>query len=1326
MSALHMPSRWVIWYDRLASWLLWGVITVWVLLLALWWVLHGIIVPRIDEFRPWLQERATQAVGLQVELGPLSGQTRGLVTQLQMGQMRLLSAQGEPLLNLGRVQLALTPTSVLSGAFSQISLEQLVLDVARDADGKISIAGIPLQGEGADNRWRNWVFSQWEWVLRDSEIRWTDQTTDAPPIHMKRIEGVLRNGLRDHQFRIDGSPDAELGERLSWRGRLRQPLLSTQAGLWEDWSGQMYVEASRIDGGAWAKHWPAWAPTGAISGQAWLRGWIDVRAGQVSQWSADLGLNDVRARWHRDGQTDLELDLRHAQGRLGWAGGREEKWTLQQARLAPLGAPEWPVGQASLTLKRNGREVEGGSAQIEQVELASLTPWLAWAPPDWSAAWAKAAPSGQLRQLQWQWNGPLDAMRLQHWQAKALALSLQAGPPAQGSGLAAWPGVSGLSAELEGGAQDVKGQLRVQAGELNWPGLWEAPSQKIQLFKTDFSAGFGPEGQRLQLKSAQLQTEAAKADFRLTWRNSPQDPKGQMELSGDVAQAPVGEVLRWLPATLPESVRVYLKQAVTQGEVRQVQARVQGRLNDFPFKKPGSGEFRVSAQLAKVRYATVPRAIMATPPEGDWPVLQDLSAQLVFERQAMRLSQVKAKLAGAPGISWPVLDAQIKQLGQPTVEVRAEGRGPLGEALGIWKGSPLNAMTDRVLNGARATGLAEYRMNLSIPIERPENTVAKGTVVLQGNEVMMAPGAPTLNRARGTVAFTADGFDLQGMQAYLWGGDIRLEGGSKANVPPGAPQTQIRAQGQLSAPGLRDAPELAEWATHLKNMQGSAKYTARLQWRRGQLETDVRSDLVGMAISAPQGLGKTASETMPLQWESRLTAESSASNGLLQEQIWLRWGPGLEARYVRDLSGRQPKVLRGLIRWGSEASAQMPTQGVTLRVNSTRFNADEWTDWMQPFTSQPGSGSGGWDFAPQRIEFQAGQFQAQRRTLNQVQLNALRVGERWQGQVYAQELEGEWQYQPSQGREPAKLQARLGRLAIPASQPSQDNLLEGRVEDLPALDIQVRELDVRGKRLGSLALMAQNRPRPDGSNEWQLNQFQINNDEGEFRAQGHWRKPAGAAHSLTQLDFKLNVKNVGTLLQRMGVPDAVRNGHGVIEGLVSWDGSPMTPDLASIGGQFKIGIERGQFLKTEPGAARLLGVLSLQSLPRRLMFDFRDVFSEGFAFDFFRGDVKIERGVASSNNLQMKGVNVAVMMEGQAHIAQETQDLKVLVIPDINAGAASLVYSAINPVIGLTTFIAQYVLRKPLSESNTQQFHIDGTWSEPRVTQVPFKSDAKP
>ena len=135
-------------------------------------------------------------------------------------------------------------------------------------------------------------------------------------------------------------------------------------------------------------------------------------------------------------------------------------------------------------------------------------------------------------------------------------------------------------------------------------------------------------------------------------------------------------------------------------------------------------------------------------------------------------------------------------------------------------------------------------------------------------------------------------------------------------------------------------------------------------------------------------------------------------------------------------------------------------------------------------------------------------------------------------------------------------------------------------------------------------------------------------------------------------------------------------------------------------------------------AGRLLGVMSLQSLPRRLTLDFRDVFSEGFAFDFVRGDVAIAQGIASTNNLQMKGVNAAVLMEGRADIARETQDLRVVVVPEINAGTASVVAGVINPAVGLGSFLAQLILRQPLIRASTQEFHVDGTWADPRVTRV--------
>jgi uncharacterized protein YhdP len=209
------------------------------------------------------------------------------------------------------------------------------------------------------------------------------------------------------------------------------------------------------------------------------------------------------------------------------------------------------------------------------------------------------------------------------------------------------------------------------------------------------------------------------------------------------------------------------------------------------------------------------------------------------------------------------------------------------------------------------------------------------------------------------------------------------------------------------------------------------------------------------------------------------------------------------------------------------------------------------------------------------------------------------------------------------------------------------------------------------------------------------------------------------------MNFKLDIAASGLLLARFGMKDVVRRGKGRMEGQVSWLGSPLTVDYSSMNGNFFVNVEAGQFLKADPGLAKLLGVLSLQSLPRRLSLDFRDVFSEGFAFDFVRGDVTIQQGIAATNNLQMKGVNAAVLMEGKADIARETQDIKVVVVPEINAGTASLVATMINPAVGLGTFLAQMFLRQPLMRAATQEFQIDGTWADPRIARVSRKSAAE-
>jgi uncharacterized protein YhdP len=245
--------------------------------------------------------------------------------------------------------------------------------------------------------------------------------------------------------------------------------------------------------------------------------------------------------------------------------------------------------------------------------------------------------------------------------------------------------------------------------------------------------------------------------------------------------------------------------------------------------------------------------------------------------------------------------------------------------------------------------------------------------------------------------------------------------------------------------------------------------------------------------------------------------------------------------------------------------------------------------------------------------------------------------------------------------------------------------------------------------------------------------------EASLTATGNWTAinaqavPPGGARAAgerrrTVMNFRLDIGDSGELLSRFGMRGVIRGGKGRLEGQVAWAGSPLALDYPSMSGQFNVNVESGQFLKADPGLAKLLGVLSLQSLPRRLTLDFRDVFSEGFAFDFIRGDVRIDQGIALTNNLQMKGVNAAVLMDGRADIGKETQDLKVVIVPEINAGTASLVATAINPAVGLGTFLAQLFLRRPLMQAATQEFHIDGTWTDPKITRVehrPAAADGK-
>lgn len=145
---------------------------------------------------------------------------------------------------------------------------------------------------------------------------------------------------------------------------------------------------------------------------------------------------------------------------------------------------------------------------------------------------------------------------------------------------------------------------------------------------------------------------------------------------------------------------------------------------------------------------------------------------------------------------------------------------------------------------------------------------------------------------------------------------------------------------------------------------------------------------------------------------------------------------------------------------------------------------------------------------------------------------------------------------------------------------------------------------------------------------------------------------------------------------------------------------------------------KGQFLKVEPGIGKLLGILSLQALPRRITLDFHDVFSDGFAFDDISMNVKVSQGVASGNDFRMDGPTAKVSMQGETSLARETQNLRVRVVPMIGdsvSGAAALLG---GPVLGLTSLLVQKVLKDPIGQIIAYEYSITGTWDNPTVTKL--------
>lgn len=1412
--AFTLPPRRIRWLAFSARALLWLVASFWVLFGAGWGLLHGWIVPRIEEFRPRLEAAASTALGMPVRIGGITARSEGMIPSFELRDVVLLDPAGRVALRLPRLLAALSPASLWGMGFEQLFIDQPALEVRRAADGKVYVGGLDMsQSRSGGNAAADWFFSQKEFSIKGGSVVWVDELRGAPPLVLSQVDAVIRNTRRRHAMRLDATPPPEWGERFSLRGIFRQPLLSGHAEPWADWSGQLYADFARVDVSRVNQYVNLDHLGMAVTaGSGSLRAWADVARGQITGGTADVVLAGVNAQL---GQALQPLALTAMAGRFG--GHQLPAGFEFNTESLSFDTPEglrWPGGNISVTHTHAvGADLQHTAFKADRLDLAALAQIASRLPlsADTRAQIASYAPKGLVESLDARWQGTAGAPASFSARGRVTGLSLAALPsqgvmagsvanrnlrPAPGR-----PGLSGATVEFDVTHTGGKAAVKITNGALDLPGIFEDARIPMAQLSMDTQWKHADGHIDTQLRNIRFSNADAEGSAQASWRSAPlvasaapvnaasaantastakaagqakalpaaprplhDGSLGVLDLQGSLSRGVGSRVHRYLPQVLPEEVRHYVRDAVLRGDLSEVKFKVKGPVDEIPFSNPAQGDFKIALQVKNGVFAYVPKSVQ---PAGalPWPALTNLQGELVFNRAALSVNGVTGKVQGLAGLQIVQLDARIADLMHAaTVELAAALRGPATEALGFVNTSPVGAMLGQVLAKSVVSGSGDYALRLNLPLHNIDKTRVQGTVTLPGNDLQITPESPLLARTKGVLTFSESGFNVASAQARFLGGDIRFEGGMRSPARPAAAGGELdasvvfKAQGNLTAEGLRQAKDLGLAARLAQRASGGAAYTATLGFRRGVAEITVASNLQGMALSLPAPLGKGAESVLPVRFEHALLRESLAPGQKLQDQISASVGNLASAVYVRDISTADARVLRGSIGVGLAAgeSAPAPDSGVAANINLASIDLDAWAKILSGASgSAPLAASASAPpatavdavalrYLPTRLAIRARQLQVEGRKLHSVVVGATRDGLNWRANIDAEELNGYVEFRQSgggsSGQGSGRVFARLSRLNLGQNTASEvENILDQQPASIPALDIVVEDLELRGRKLGRVEIEAINRSAsvtgreggPRESREWRLNKFNVTLPEAVLTASGNWAAvnqplPAGVGgvrgalpeRRRTVMSFKLDIADSGELLKRFGMKDVVRRGKGKMDGQVAWAGSPLSPDYPSMSGQFNVNIESGQFLKADPGIAKLLGVLSLQSLPRRLSLDFRDVFSEGFAFDFVRGDVAIAQGQASTNNLQMKGVNAAVLMDGSADIAKETQDLKVVVVPEINAGTASLIATVINPAIGLGTFLAQYFLRRPLMQAATQEFHIDGSWADPKITKI--------
>lgn len=1282
-------------WRRIRRPLLWVVLVAYFAFAGIFLSLRYYILPHIADYQQDIAQILTQKLQLPVSIATIEADWSGLRPRLTLKGLVIADQQQRPALELSRVEAIVGWRTLLHAELRlhRLEIDSPALAIRREADGKLLVAGLPVNLDDQDAGFSDWLLAQHQVVIRDASITWHDAQRNAPALSLEHVQLRLDNSGAHHRFALLAEPPKALAARLDIRGDFKGRDLD----VLESWKGQIYAELDYADLAVW-RQWVDY-PIDLPQGSGGLRLWLNFAQKQINGMTADVSLEEVRVRL---GKSLPMLDIKEMQGRLS-AQRQGDDVKLEAKGLSLMtrnGLQIEPVDfSAQLLLDRNDvpQRVEANFNRLDLGKLDALSTYLPL-PPAQAALLEKLELEGIFTNFSTRWDGQSHEYRI-----KGDFQNFSVAP------YESIPGLHRLSGRIDGTHKGGTLLINSQNAGLSMPTIFPIPD--IALDTLEAKLGWQRSGDRYDVRIEQMRFANADAAGTLQglYKGQP-GTAGSIDLTGQLSRGNGTTVWRYLPFAVGKDSRDWVRTGITAGQSHDVKLTLKGDLAKFPFRD-GSGVFKV---IIKAENATIV-------PAPSWPQISGIHGSVSFIGEKLVIDAQRGQIFGAQLSQVQAEIADLESETDQTLNLRGKARGATQEFLKFIEASPVGERINHFTAPMQAGGEGELDLAMKLTLHNIDDSTVHGRYHFENNRVSLLPALPPLTEARAVLEFTGDGISMKDGRFNVLGAPATL------NINTGKDgQIDVQTEGQLSIAALKKQRAMPI----LDQLSGTTRWKGLVNIRKNDVDLRFTSDLVGITSSLPEPLNKTAASAMDFKLERRFLPQEQvkgkrSTNAPRRELAELQVGKWLRSQMLQVQDGVTPA--RGFLALGAGNEAlRLPEKGVTLAANVDKLDVDFWRRMASLGTSGTGTGTVGVNSGssstsandnvlippPTQLDLRTGELVFMNRSLRDVRFNAQQTGRNWKGDFRSKGVSASLEWQPGVDGKPGRIIGRIPQLSIP--DPNQQvteiaSLSDDSLKELPSVSLNIDHLTLRNHDWGSVNLEAENR-----AGFWQA-KVNVSNEDATLTSDVRWRPDQ--TQQDTALKFQLKAKSMEKLLTRAGYPDAVRRGTANLEGQLSWNAPPFSVDYPSLHGQLKLELENGQFKKLEPGIGRLLGVLSLQSLPRRITLDFRDIFSEGFAFDSIRGDVAVTRGVMETKELTLNGPAAKVRMNGSVSLPDETQNLHVRVQPALGETLAVGAMLA-NPAVGAIAWLTQKVLRDPIDQAFAFEYRVTGKWDDPQVAKL--------